>query len=98
MDKICVFKSAVRKAEENGFARFVGEDDARSQEIIRLIYVHPELFFDARERWAIVLYDNEFCRRFWGTTYVVPIGKLWEYHRRRMLFSADPFRYIARYL
>jgi hypothetical protein len=94
-----ILRLAVQKARENGFTHFVDELDAETAKaLILLDDERIDGFFDKRACWALILYDNCFCRAFWGTTYVVPVGKLWIYHRHTMLISKDPFAYIARYL
>jgi len=98
LDKKRIFGCAIQKAIDNGWAHFVGEDEAHFKTMIELFETHVDLFFDQRELWCLVLYDNEFCRRFWETHYVVPIGKVWQFHQRNMIFSNDPFRYIKQYL
>jgi hypothetical protein len=94
-----IFRLAVQKARDNGFTHFVDESEEDTAKA--LAFLEDErinLFFDKRSCWVLILYDNSFCRAFWGTTYVTPIGKLWQYHRLTMIQSKDPFAYIARYL
>jgi hypothetical protein len=71
-----IFKRAIQKARENGFTHFVGETEQDFAKFLTLLAdEHIDLFFDRREMWAAVLYDYCFCRAFWGTASVIPIGK-----------------------
>jgi hypothetical protein len=98
MDNKCIFTLAIIKAMHNGWSHFVGEDEAHFEQVMDFIEEHMDVLFTKLGLWCLILYDNEFCRKFWGTNYVRPIGKVWQYHKRRMILSPDPFTYIRRYL
>jgi hypothetical protein len=77
MDKKTVFRLAIERARENGWYHFVGGDHKHFSHFLTLLEDEQiDIFFTKQEQWAMVLFDNCFCRAFWGTEYLVPIGKV----------------------